>query len=257
MRTRKKRFKLLIAYDGRPYQGWQSQAHKETIQDYLEQALENITGQKIRIHGAGRTDTGVHAKGQIAHFETPKDKSLTNEKWQNALNAQIPPSIRIYECQEVREDFHARFSSIAKTYSYRICTDSILPPHLYGLRWHLPQEINLSTLKKSLALFIGKHNFQAFSAKRGNENEKTEYERTLMQAEVKLISQGFELIFTGDGFLYKMVRMLTGASIAIAMGKVSKKQIETLLQEGLKENSSRPLFVPAPANGLFLKKVSY
>ncbi|MFN7343308.1 MAG: tRNA pseudouridine synthase A, partial [bacterium] len=121
------RLKLTIAYDGRPFLGWQSQAGGNTVQDFLNEALEVTAKQSIKMHGSGRTDTGVHALGQVAHFDAPADSTMNPYNWVPALNTKLPATIRVIACEEVSEDFHSRFSAIGKRYHYDVCTDPVLP----------------------------------------------------------------------------------------------------------------------------------
>jgi len=130
------RLKLTVAYDGAAFAGWQSQAHRNTVQDMLEHAFQKISGTRIRVHGAGRTDAGVHALAQCAHVDLP-DRRLSLERWTKALNSTLPPAIRILRCQFMPQNFHARFSATGKLYRYRIWAAPILPPLEFGRAWHI------------------------------------------------------------------------------------------------------------------------
>ena len=135
----KKRFCLNIAYDGRPFEGWQSQPGGNTVQDHIEKVLQKICPASSSVHGSGRTDAGVSAEGQVAHFDVPDDWKMTAPEWQRALNAQLPPTIRIVKSEPAAPDFHARFSAKSKIYRYRIFTGEVLPPLDHGLTWHTRQ----------------------------------------------------------------------------------------------------------------------
>jgi tRNA pseudouridine38-40 synthase len=250
------RLKLTIAYDGRPFLGWQSQVGGNTVQDILHEALEAVAKQPLRLHASGRTDTGVHALGQTAHFDAPDGTNMNPYNWVPALNTKLPATIRVMECEEVAADFHARFSTTGKTYRYDICTDPVLPPLKAGLAWHLPRLLDADVLSQALALFVGKHDFHAFAAYRGNEQEDTDYTRTILSADLITLPDGYRMSFSGDGFLYKMVRMLAGSAIKAAQGRLRLDDLAAYLDQpdGLPHGKA-PLC--APADGLYLEKVTY
>lgn len=250
------RLKLTIAYDGRPFLGWQSQAGGNTVQDFLNQALEEIAKQSIKMHGSGRTDTGVHALGQVAHFDAPEDSTMNPYNWVPAINTKLPATIRVMACEEVSADFHSRFSAIGKRYYYDVCTDPVLPPLKAGLAWHLPRLLDADVLEQALGLFEGKHDFHAFAAYRGNEDAETDYVRTIFSAKLKTLPDGYRMSFHGDGFLYKMVRMLVGSAIKAAQGRLRLDDLALLLDQpaGLPHGKA-PLC--APADGLYLEEVIY
>ncbi|MEM8955843.1 MAG: tRNA pseudouridine(38-40) synthase TruA [Verrucomicrobiota bacterium] len=256
------RLKLIIAYDGRPFQGWQSQPSKNTVQDHLEAAATELVGgcPKIHIHGSGRTDTGVHALGQVAHFDPPENSRLTPPDWIRALNAKLPPEIRIIDCSTTEPDFHARFSAVGKTYCYEIITGRVLPPHQNGLAWHVPVELDLDRLRAALTLFQGTHNFTNFAAFRGTETEAQKADpdattRTIHAATLKQPAPDkLTLIFNGTGFLYKMVRLLTGAALRVAAGRDELQTLHQLLHEPAQHEKSNHC---APPDGLYLVEVTY
>ena len=250
------RLKLTIAYDGRPFLGWQSQAGGNTVQDLLNEALELTAKQPIKMHGSGRTDTGVHALGQVAHFDAPADSTMNPYNWVPALNTKLPATIRVMACEEVAADFHSRFSAIGKRYHYDVCTDPVLPPLKAGLAWHLPRLLDADVLEQALKLFEGKHDFHAFAAYRGNEDEETDYVRTVFSTNLTTLPDGYRMSFHGDGFLYKMVRMLVGSAIKAAQGRLRLDDLDLLLDQppGLPHGKA-PLC--APADGLYLEEVIY
>ena len=250
------RLKLTIAYDGRPYLGWQSQTGGNTVQDFLNAALEETAKAPLRLHGAGRTDTGVHALAQTAHFDTPEDSSMNPYNWVPALNTKLPPTIRVMSCEEVPADFHSRFSATGKKYHYDVCTDPVLPPLKAGLAWHLPRLLDADALAQALSLFEGKHDFHAFAAYRGNETEETDYLRTIFSSKLETLPDGYRMHFHGDGFLYKMVRMLAGSAIKAAQGKLRHDDLAALLDQSQDLPFGKaPLC--APADGLYLQNVLY
>ena len=245
-----RRLRLVIAYDGSGFRGWQSQAHGDTVQDCLEKAFASVTGQEIRVHGAGRTDSGVHALGQCAHADVPAGR-LTAATWLKALNALLPPQARVLNCRFVAATFHARFSARGKVYRYRITTAPVLSPFERGRAWHVLKPLDEAKLRAAAALFVGKHDFAGFTANRGKPPTSTT--RTIHRIRVRYTAALTTIDFDGNGFLYKMVRLLTGAIVRCATGKESLSEIKYRLDYPSK-NGIR--FV-APAEGLTLVRVRY
>ncbi|MDD5198583.1 MAG: tRNA pseudouridine synthase A, partial [Terrimicrobiaceae bacterium] len=159
--------RLTIAYDGARFSGWQSQTGGGTVQDAIETALAKIAKAKITLHGAGRTDAGVHALGQVAHFDAPADSRMAPADWLRALNANLPAAVRILRTSHARADFHARFSATGKIYRYELFTGAVLPPHRHERAWHVPGGVDAARLRETLQIFIGSHDFRAFTANRG------------------------------------------------------------------------------------------
>jgi tRNA pseudouridine38-40 synthase len=250
------RLKLTIAYDGRPYKGWQSQACGNTVQDILHRALEDVSKRPLRLHGAGRTDTGVHALGQTAHFDAPDDISMNPFNWVPALNCKLPATIRVMACEEAAADFHSRFSASGKIYHYDICTDPVMPPLKAGLAWHLPRLLDATALEQALAHFTGRHDFHAFAAYRGNEPPDMDWHRSIHRADLETLPDGYRITFVGDGFLYKMVRLITGAAVHAAQGRMRMDELAALLDQppGLPRGKAPNC---APADGLYLQQVLY
>ncbi len=250
------RLKLTIAYDGRPFSGWQSQAAGNTVQDILNAALAEVAKQPMRLHGSGRTDTGVHALAQVAHFDAPPEIHMNPFNWVPALNCKLPATIRVMACEEVAPDFHSRFSAIGKIYRFDLCTDPILPPLKAGLAWHIPRQLDADVLWDALALFIGRHDFHAFAAYRGNETPNIDWFRTIESVELTTLQDGYQITYNGDGFLYKMVRLLTGGAVHAAQGRIRLDDFAALLDQpaGLPFGKS-PLC--APSDGLYLQEVIY
>jgi tRNA pseudouridine38-40 synthase len=252
------RLKLTIAYDGRPYNGWQSQSCGNTVQDHLHEALKETAKQPIKLPGSGRTDTGVHALAQIAHFDAPEEISMNPFNWVPALNTKLPATIRVMACEEVADDFHARFHATGKIYHYDIATDPVLPPLKAGLAWHLPKLLDAAVLEEALQHYLGRHNFHAFAAYRGNEGPDMDWSRTISRAELETRDDGYRITFEGNGFLYKMVRMLVGAAVHTAQGRLRMDDFSQLLDQG--EGSELPHGkspICAPADGLYLQHVIY
>jgi len=244
-----RRLKLIVAYDGARFAGWQSQSHRDTIQDHLERAFERVSGGAVRVHGAGRTDAGVHALAQCAHVDVLK--FLPAESWIKALNALLPSAIRVLRCRYVSKDFHARLSAKGKIYRYRIWAASILPPFEYRRAWHIAQPIDLKTLQSAAKHFVGTLDFATFAANRGKREPITL--GTINSVRVRQKGPCITIEFDGDGFLYKMVRLMVGALVKCALGKMRIEEITSRLHSG-KVASTR--FV-APAEGLYLVRVRY
>ncbi|HEU0208603.1 MAG TPA: tRNA pseudouridine(38-40) synthase TruA [Candidatus Udaeobacter sp.] len=242
--------RLLVAYHGAPFAGWQSQSHGNTVQDHLERAFGRITGGVVRVHGAGRTDAGVHALAQCAHAEL-SGKFLTPQGWVAALNALLPPAIRVLRCRYVSDDFHARVSAKGKIYRYRIWTARVLPPFEYGRAWHLARLFDLKVLKSAAKDFVGTHDFTSFAANRGKPESSTI--RTIRSVQVRQKGPCLTIEFDGNGFLYKMVRLMVGALVKCALGDMPSEEISARLNS---TNSTLPRFA-APAEGLFLVRVRY
>jgi tRNA pseudouridine38-40 synthase len=244
------RIKLVVSYDGSHFSGWQSQKHGNTVQDSLERAFREVTGASVRVHGAGRTDAGVHALAQVAHADVDPNK-IGQAQWPAALNANLPPQLRVLRCQYVDDQFHARFSVIGKIYRYRIWTGPILPPLEYRRAWHFHRQLDFELLKAAAAKFAGKHDFGGFAANRGR--TETDTVRTITSVSVK--RRGFlrTIEFDGDGFLYKMVRLIVGGLTDCASGKLA---INDLVGRLNNPRTSGARFA-APAEGLYLIRVRY
>lgn len=250
------RFFYTCAYDGAPWKGWQSQAGGGTVQDCLEEAFARIAKTPLRISGAGRTDAGVHALGQCFHADVPDSCRMDARAWVAALNAHLPPSIRIMSAAPVAPDFHARFNAVGKLYEYRIYLGEVLPPHLAGRVWHFRYALDIELLQSALELYCGEHDFRAFAARRGNEPETPPpgfYCRTIYSAVCSRDDELLTLRFHGNGFMYRMVRLLVGAACRVAAGRMPQHDIARALEP--------PRFASvrhcAPADGLYLVKVFY
>ena len=244
------RLKLVVAYDGASFGGWQSQVHGNTVQDQLESALRRITGQKIRVHGAGRTDAGVHALGQTAHIDLEGGR-FTPARLLPAVNAVLPPQIRVMSIRAVAADFHARFSARGKVYRYRIWNAAVLPPLELSRAWHVAQPLEEARMRKVLALFEGEHDFAAFSANRGKKEDSTV--RTIRSVRFSRRGPSITLDVDGNGFLYRMVRMMVGATVRCGLGRMEPTEIA----QRLKVFTSEKIRFVAPAEGLFLLRVRY
>ena len=244
------RLKLIVAYDGTAFAGWQSQVHRNTVQDALERALGRISGERARVHGAGRTDAGVHALGQCAHVDLAK-RTLAPEHWTKSLNALLPPTIRVLGCRYVSTNFHARFSAKAKVYRYRIWSAPILPPLEFGRAWHVRKELDFKLFMVTAEQFVGLHDFSAFAANHRKQEISTV--RSIYSARVSRNGPCITIQFEGDGFLYKMVRLMVGSLMRCATGRLPVETVKMQLASGRAAGAR----VVAPAEGLFLVRVRY
>lgn len=249
--------RLLVAYDGTAFRGWQSQRVGNTVQDTLEDAVAGILGERATIHGSGRTDAGVHAIGQTAHFEIPEDRLRTvgrmreANRWMVALNASLPPQLRILKATQAAPGFHARFSATGKIYRYSLWNAPVLPPHLHRRAWHLYAGLDRKIIRDLSRLVRGTHDFRGFCADSGSLPESTV--RTIRRISVAERGPSISLTFEGNGFLYRMVRMIVGGMVRVAQGKDS---VETFAKR-LAAGKPWPTPAMADAEGLYLVKVLY
>src|SRR5579862_2354068 len=206
------RLRMVIAYDGRPFRGWQSQATKDAVQDHLEAAFANTLGEPVSVQGSGRTDAGVHALAQVAHADVPAAR-LEVTAWQGALNNFLPPEIRVLRVTRAAPDFHSRFDARGKIYTYRLWNASYLHPLEIGRVWHMPSALDLEVLQAGMLLLEGKHDFAGFAANRAPGFAAEDTVRTLRRITLTHRGELLTLRFEGDGFLYKMVRLLTGTLV--------------------------------------------
>ncbi len=252
------RYKLTIAYDGRPWKGWQAQPDGQTVQDRIETVLGMLVGKRMVVHGSGRTDAGVHAQGQVAHF-TVEEIDWTPETWMRAINSKLPMSIRILHCEEVPRDFHSRYHATSKVYEYRLWHANVMSPFEVGLSWHFFGNMDVDLLRQGAAILQGRHNFSRLSANRGDMTEDARREnidgvtRTVSRIEVFEEGEVIRIEFQGDGFLYKMVRLMVGSMVRVARGRATLAWLRSLVEEpeGIKSDNC------APADGLYLMKVMY
>lgn len=241
--------KLTIAYRGTDFSGWQRQTNKRTVQECLETALEKIWGGKISLQGSGRTDTGVHALGQVASFNAPRlhaDSIL-----QRALNANLPRDVRVIKCRLVSPAFHARFDAMEKTYRYLIWNHVVQSPFTLDTHWHMPRPLDLAAMRRAARLLVGRHDFASFTSNPGYERESTV--RTMKRASIARDGAVLVFHFTADGFLYRMVRNLVGGLAKVGLGKITVDIFKKILHAC--SRSEAP--ATAPACGLYLMNVKY
>jgi tRNA pseudouridine38-40 synthase len=244
-------YKLVIAYDGTRYSGWQVQPNGIAIQQRIQQALEMVIGESIALHGSGRTDAGVHAQGQVAHFHSSKVIDLY--RIQHSLNGILPKDIRILEVEGVPFDFHARYSAVSKTYHYHLWLERVESPFLSPYRWRPCWKLDLELLRCGAEAFVGTHDFHAFANEAHRGTASYDSIRTLQRLDVAEEAGGVRLEFQADGFLYKMVRNIVGTLVEIAAGRRAPSQVAELLAARDRRHAGQA----APPHGLFLVTVEY
>jgi len=248
-------FKLTIAYDGTDFHGWQIQANKPTIQGEIVSVLRRLTQEHILLHGAGRTDAGVHALGQVASFKT--QSALSPQEFQRALNALLPPAIRIVGAEEVGPDFNARWSARGKTYRYRIYRGKVVPPMIWRYVLHYPFPLDEDAMREAAGRFVGVHDFASFSASSGTEEDDKDRstEREIFFVELVRSADNEELVFTvkGRSFLRYMVRKMVGTLLDVGRGKLTAADIDRLYE--MKDRSKSGPTVPP--QGLVMVEVQH
>jgi tRNA pseudouridine38-40 synthase len=242
-------FKLIIEYDGTVYHGWQRQKADITIQSTIEDTLNRMTGKRVTLIGSGRTDAGVHAKGQVANFLC--DTSLTAETFQRGLNALLPDDIVINACNEVSPQFHSRYDALSKMYQYTILNRRI--PKAIGRQyaWHISYPLNVNAMRAALMQLVGTHDFKSFE---GSGSPRSHTVRDVMSADWADSPAG-ELIFsiTANGFLKHMVRNIVGTLVDVGRGVISPEAVQAILVSGDRATAG----ATAPAHGLCLMHVGY
>jgi len=242
------RWKCVCAYDGTAFSGWQSQEGGGAVQDAIEARLLKILGAPTRIHGSGRTDAGVHALGQVFHFDADWGHGVA--KLTAALRSCLPPSIQIKSIAAARPDFHARFAAAGKIYFYQLHLGDA-DPFVRPYCWTLLRPLDCRAMEVAAAVLRGRHDFKAFSAFNGSESDDTV--RDLRRLEITRRGRRVRITAEADGFLYKMVRSLVGALVAAGEGKLSAVRIREILAS----RTRTPAIQTAPPQGLFLQRVMY
>lgn len=241
------RIRLEVEYDGTRYVGWQRQKNGRSIQQMLEEAASRVTSAPVTVHGSGRTDAGVHATGQTAHFDT--ESALEPERFASAMNFYLPDDIRVISSQAASADFHARFSALGKTYVYTFRNHPQRSAIHRGLSAHLPGKIDLEAMRQGAEYLIGEHDFASFCA--GAEGKDTV--RNIEQIGIERHGPYIQLEITGNGFLQHMVRIIAGTLAEVGSGIRAPEDIRRIL-EAKDRKAAGPT---APAKGLLLKKVYY
>lgn len=245
------RYKALISYDGHDFAGFQRQPHARSVQEEIEKTLTRINkGQPIVIHGAGRTDSGVHALGQVIHFDLPSARD--EEKLRFALDTQTSEDIDVISVEEVTEDFHARYQPHSKTYEFLVDIGRPKNPMMRHYATHYPYPLEISLMEQAIKALEGTHDFTGFTASGTSVENKV---RTITEASLTFDVQRNFLVFTfsGNGFLYKQIRNMVGTLLKIGNKRMPVNQIERILEE-----KNRQLAGPTAApNGLYLKEIIY
>lgn len=250
--------RLLLAFDGTDFHGWQMQSQARTVQGTLCQAIEQITSETTNLHGSGRTDAGAHARGLVANFQT--GSRLLPSQIFRALNAILPWDVRILSAREAPEHFHARRDARSKIYRYQIYRGAVMPPHLAREHFHYPYAIDLDPVKKACDLLTGKHDFASFAARSGRLDGPVgslvvdrNTVRHIFRSEMKRAGCRLFFTFEGNGFLHHMVRNIVGTLLEIGRGRLSVDQLIDLFE---KRDRTLAGFT-APAHGLILLRVKY
>lgn len=241
-------FKLLIEYDGTNYHGWQIQPIDSSIQNEIQKILTIITKQPITIIGSGRTDAGVHAVGQVAHFECIT--SIPPEKFQDALNKMLPNDIVIRDCAYTHTDFHARYSARGKTYNYRILNSKIPIAINRDYFWHVIKTLDIDSMQKAADFLIGQKDFKAFE---GAGSPRKSTVRKIFTAQLRRDDSIITFKITGSGFLKFMVRNIVGTLVDVGTGKLTPDEFNRILLSADRNNAG----MTAPPQGLCLKHVEY
>ena len=243
-----KRYKITVSYLGTNYCGWQTQKNGTSVQSVLENAFSKLFGAKTAVTGSGRTDAGVHALGQVAHFDA--ETSIPAEKIPFAINTMLPEDVRVLSCEEVSSDFHARFQAKEKTYVYKL----YLSPHLNPLKNATAENIcvplDFEKMEKAARFIEGTHDFRCFEASGSSVKDTV---RTVEKVEIIKNGEDVEIRVTGNGFLYNMVRIIAGTLVDVGKGKIAANDVEDIIKSGDRVRAGKTL----PAKGLTLYSVTY
>jgi tRNA pseudouridine38-40 synthase len=243
------KYKLIIEYDGTNFVGWQSQDNGNSVQQSLEKAIHKLTNEQVTVFGAGRTDSGVHAKGQVAHFEISKD--LTKDNIRDGVNQYLRPlPIAILNVEKVEEDFHARFSAKQRIYQYLIINRR--PPLTFQrqLVWVIYKKLDIEKIKEAATFFKGKHDFNAF---RSIDCQSSTSIKTIDYCAVTNNQESIAIEVAAKSFLHSQVRIMTGTLVSVGEGKIQPSDIEQIIEMKDRDKAG----VTAPAHGLYLKEVIY
>lgn len=240
--------KLTIEYDGTNYHGWQSQTNAAAVQDVIQSAIKKITGEECTLTASSRTDAGVHALGQVANFRT--ESNIPPNKFSYVLNSVLPDDIVIKKSEEVNQDFHAQYLAIGKKYRYLIYNSNSPSALLRNRACYVPQRLNFEAMVRAAESFVGTYDFSAFKASGGSVKTSV---RTIANTSLNVCEDIFKFEIAGNGFLYNMVRIITGTLIEVGIGKISAKSIPEIIESRDRKRAGRT----APAHGLYLVEVYY
>ena len=240
--------KLTIEYDGKEFNGWQKQPDRLNIQGEIEKAIEEITGEKVDLTASGRTDAGVHSLGQTANFKT--DSKIPTEKFAKAINSRLKKSIVIKSAEEVDEKFHSRYSVKSKTYRYIINNSENGTAIYRGLEYHVPMKLDYEKMNEAIKYFIGEHDFKAFKASGTSSKSSV---RKILDGSVRKEGERVIIEVTGTGFLYNMVRIISGTLLDVGLGKIKPEDIPSIIESKDRTKAGKTL----PAHGLYLLQVNY
>lgn len=240
--------KLIIEFDGSNFSGWQRQPEVRTVQNVIESAIFKATGENIMINGSSRTDAGVHAREMVANFFT--SSTIPGDRFREAINTRLPEDVSIVKSEDVDKDFHARYSSKGKTYSYTIVNRYERLSLGYQYKYHCRYKLDIDEMRKACTYFTGSHDFRAFMSI-GSSIKTTV--RNIQELYIVQNADEIKIFITADGFLYNMVRIIVGTLIKVGTGKLKAEEIENIIIEG---NRKRAGMCVAP-NGLVLEKVFY
>jgi len=240
--------KLTISYDGTVYNGWQLQPNGRTIQGEVEKAIEKVYGKHHRLHGASRTDAGVHAKAQIAHFRS--DLSIPFKKIPIALTSVLPEDIAVTKAEPVDDDFHARFDTRSKIYRYSILISRYRDPLREKYLWRIPYELDVAKMRREACVLLGRHDFKSFQARDKKERSSV---RTVSKLSISRKGPLISLVIEADGFLYNMVRTIVGTLVDTGRGYLPVGSMKKIL----KSKDRTKAGPTAPAKGLILVKIKY
>ncbi|MDQ0220585.1 tRNA pseudouridine(38-40) synthase TruA [Peribacillus cavernae] len=243
------RYKCIVSYDGTLFAGFQVQPDKRTVQSEMEKALRKMhKGEAIRVSASGRTDSRVHAKGQVIHFDSPY--SFPAENWEKGMNALLPEDIAVISVQEATPDFHSRFDATGKEYRYLVSLSKKRDPFQRKYAYHFPYELNYQAMQDAIPFLLGTHDFTSFCSAK---TEVTDKVRTIREIELLVEGGMLQFRFIGNGFLYNMVRILVGTLLEIGTGKKVPVDIVEILQKKDRSFAGKTV----PGQGLYLWKVYY
>ncbi|CAM2914246.1 tRNA pseudouridine(38-40) synthase TruA [Rariglobus hedericola] len=249
--TEVSRWKCTVAYDGSALAGWQIQPNAETVQSVIEARLAAVFKTPVDITGSGRTDSGVHARGQVFHFDA--QWSHDPAKLLTAMRIGLPPTIQILTAKKVPATFHARFSAKGKIYHYDICHGAFADPFTQAYTWSMARTLDIEAMRAAAKLLVGTHDFRAFTAMPGSGVEKEDTVRTVKRLDITGRGTRLRIAAEGNGFLYKMVRSLTGALVDVGAGRLKPDDMTEILASQVR---TQRVFT-APPQGLCLVKVFY